>query len=114
MRELLASADDRYVIMNAGDEMQLSFRAPAPPPRGWVRDFVLAGDGWIKDGDYNSTHSETVLPYPYHARRDYNAAPGRLEDDSVYRHHPQDWQTYQTRYVTSREFQHALDGGAAR
>jgi hypothetical protein len=108
VRELLAGVDDRYVIMNAGDEMSLRFAAPAPPPAGWVRDFVIAGDGWIKDGDYNSSYSRTVLPYPYHARRDYDSPPGRLEDDWVYRHHAQDWQNYQTRYITPIPFQNVL------
>ena len=108
VRELLARADDRYVIMNAGDEMQLRFAAPPPPPSGWVRDFVLAGDGWIKDGDYNSTYSHTVLPYPYHARRDYSARPGTLEQDWVYQHHSADWQSFQTRYVTPAPFKNAL------
>ena len=114
VRELLAQTDDRYVIMNAGDEMSLRFAAPPPPPSGWVRDFVITGDGWIKDGDYNSTYSQTVLPYPYHARRDYNTAPGRLEDDWVYQHHPQDWLTYQTRYITPTGFTGALRSHAAQ
>jgi Tfp pilus assembly protein PilF len=108
VRPLLASIDDRYVIMNAGDEMSLRFAAPAPPPAGWVRDYVIAGDGWIKDGDYNSTDSQTVLPYPYHARTEYDTPPGSLEDDWVYRHHTADWQTYQTRYVTPQIFDSAL------
>jgi len=96
------------VIFNAGDEMSLRFSVPTAPPPGWVRDFVIAGDGWIKDGDYNSMYSQTVLPYPHHARREYNTAPGRLEDDWVYQHHRNDWLTYQTRYVTAGEFQNAL------
>lgn len=108
VRELLAGIDDRYVIMNAGDELALRFAAPAPPPAGWVRDYVIAGDGWIKDGDYNSTYSQTVLPYPYHARKEYKSPPGKLEDEWVYRHHPADWQTFQTRYVTSQSFTDAL------
>ena len=33
VRELLARTDDRYVIMNAGDELSLRFTAPPPPPR---------------------------------------------------------------------------------
>jgi hypothetical protein len=94
--------------MNAGDELALQFAAPPPPPPGWVRDFVLAGDGWIKDGDYNSSYSQTVLPYPHHARRDYDSPPDRLENDWVYRHHAADWQTYQTRYVTPSAFENAL------
>jgi cytochrome c-type biogenesis protein CcmH/NrfG len=99
VRELLAGIDDRYVIMNAGDEMSLRFAEQAPPPAGWVRDYVIAGDGWIKDGDYNTTFSRTVQPLPYHAEKQYKQAPGKLEDEWVYRHHPKDWQNYQTRYV---------------
>jgi hypothetical protein len=114
VRELLAAVDDRYVIMNAGDEMSLRFAAPPPPPPGWVRDFMITGDGWIKDGDYNSTYSQTALPYPYHARQDYNAAPSKLEDDWVFQHHKQDWETYQTRYVTPTTFQDALRTEAAQ
>ncbi len=101
VRELLAGIDDRYVIMNAGDEMTLHFAEQAPPPAGWVRDYVIAGDGWIKDGDYNTTFSRSVQPLPYHAETLYKQAPGKLEDEWVYRHHPADWQNYQTRYVTS-------------
>ena len=104
VRDLLKASDDRYVIMNAGDELSLRFPAPVAPPAGWVRDYVLAGDGWIKDGDYNSTYSATVLPYPYHARKLYDSAPGKLEEDWEYQHHREDWQTYQTRYVTADHF----------
>ena len=114
VRPLLAGVDDRYVIMNAGDEMSLRFAAPEAPPKGWVRDYVIAGDGWIKDGDYNSTNSQAVLPYPYHARREYDAPPGKLEDDWEYRHHREDWQIYQTRYVTPRIFEEALQSEAGR
>ena len=108
VRELLAAIDDRYVIMNAGDELSLRFPAQPPPPPGWVRDYVIAGDGWIKDGDYNSTYSETVQPLPYHARTRYDTAPGKLEDEWVYRHFPDDWKTYQTRYITPDAFRNAL------
>lgn len=114
VRPLLAGIDDRYVIMNAGDEMSLRFAAPAAPPKGWVRDYVLAGDGWIKDGDYNSTNSQAVLPYPYHARKEYDASPAELEDDWEYQHHKEDWQIYQTRYVTPRIFEEALRSEAAK
>ena len=55
VRELLASVDDRYVIMNAGDELRLRFPARRAPAPACVRDFVLVGDGWVKDGDYNTT-----------------------------------------------------------
>ncbi|HEX5883775.1 MAG TPA: CRTAC1 family protein, partial [Pyrinomonadaceae bacterium] len=108
VRELLLRADDRYVIMNAGDEMSFRFPVPPAPPPGWVRDYVIAGDGWIKDGDFNSTFSKTVLPLPYHAKNLYTTPPGRLEDEWVYRQFPEDWQTYHTRYVTPDVFQNAM------
>jgi len=104
----LTSIDDRYVIVNSGDEMSLRFPEQPPPPPGWVRDFVIKGDGWIKDGDYNSTFSKTVLPLPYHAKSEYTTRPGKLEDEWVYRHHTEDWQTYHTRYVTPEVFKNSL------
>lgn len=114
VRELLAGVDDRYVIMNAGDEMSFRFPELPPPRAGWVRDYVIAGDGWIKDGDYNSTYSKTVLPLPHHARKEYNTPPGGLEDEWTYRHHPEDWQTYQTRYVAPEAFHDVLRSEAGR
>jgi FG-GAP-like repeat/ASPIC and UnbV len=111
VRELLAHVDDRYVIMNSGDEMTLRFAEQPPPPPGWVRDYLITGDGWIKDGDYNSTFSKTVLPLPYHQKSLYVTPPGRLEDEWVYRRHPEDWQTFQTRYVSDEVFEDALRSG---
>jgi len=108
VRELLAQADDRYVIMNSGDEMAFRFAALPPPAAGWLRDYIITGDGWIKDGDYNSTFSRTVLPLPYHAKQEYTTPPGKLEEEWVYKQHPEDWQNYHTRYVTPAIFQNAL------
>jgi hypothetical protein len=108
VRELLAQVDDRYVIMNSGDEMTFRFAVLPPPAAGWLRDYIIVGDGWIKDGDYNSTFSKTVLPLPYHAKQQYTTPPGRLEDEWVYKQHPEDWKNYHTRYVTPEVFQNAL------
>ena len=106
VRELLAAADDRYVIMNAGDEMRLQYTVPPPPPAGWQRDFVLIGHGWEKDGDYNTDYSNTVTPLPSRTRTTYRAASASLalEDDPVYQAYPEDWVTYHTRYVTPAPF----------
>ncbi len=95
--------------MNAGDELQLNFPVPAPPAAGWRRDFVLIGDGWEKDGDFNTSFSQTVQPLPSHDRPDYGrgVATLDLEQDPVYLRHAEDWRTYHTRFVTPREF---LDG----
>ncbi len=108
VRELLGKVDDRYVIMNAGDEMRFQFPALPAAPQGWKRDFVLIGDGWEKDGDLNTMFSKTVLPLPSHDNPAYNRPPTRLEDDPVYRLHAHDWQVYHTRYVTPDGFQNAL------
>ena len=60
---------------------------PPPPPRGWSRDFVLIGDGWEKDGDFNTGFSKTVLPLPSHGQPRYESpsASLTLEADPVYR-----------------------------
>jgi hypothetical protein len=108
VRELLEKIDDRMVIANAGDEVRLRFAAPPPPPVGWKRDYVMVADGWIKDGDLNTTFSKTVLPLPYHGMKDYTVPPGKLEDDPAYKLHPADWQNFHTRYISPSLFENAL------
>jgi hypothetical protein len=108
VRELLEKTDDRYVIMNAGDEIAMKFHAPADPPPGWKRDFVWVSDGWEKDGDFNTRFSKTVLPLPYHGMTNYETPPGRLEDDPIYKRFPNDWKNYHTRYVTPYMFERGL------
>jgi tetratricopeptide (TPR) repeat protein len=108
VRELLERVDDRFVIVNAGDEIRFRFTAPPLPPPGWVRDFITIGEGWIKDGDYNSAYSKTVLPLPYHGMKDYSSPLGTLENDPAYGKHPGDWQKFHTRYVTPDAYRRAL------
>ena len=105
---LLAAVDDRYVIMNAGDEIRLRFPEAPPPAAGLVRDFVLMGDGWVKDGDYNTGFSRTVLPLPTHADGRYVTPPRQLEDDPLYRQHLADFAEYHTRYVSPDRVRDAL------
>ena len=71
VRPLLDRSDDQYVIMVPGDETTVEFDAPAPPPSGWTRDFLLYSDGWIKDSDLNTAHGTTIEPLPYHAIGSY-------------------------------------------
>jgi hypothetical protein len=108
VRALVEAFDDRYVIMNAGDELRLRFAALPEPPAGWVRDYVLISEAWIKDGDVNNGFSGGLRPLPYRGMTDYATAPGRLEDDPAVRRHPDDWREYHTRYITPRRFIHAL------
>lgn len=100
VRPLLDAVDDRYVIMNAGDELAVRFPEVAPVAPGLTRDFIVVADGWVKDGDYNTSFSRTVLPLPTHASGRYDRVPGSLEDDPVYRQHVEDFAMYHTRYVT--------------
>jgi ASPIC and UnbV len=102
VRPLLGLVDDRYVILNAGDELLMRFAAAPPLSAGRVRDFVFTGDGWVKDGDFNTSFSRTVLPLPTHASGRYDTPPGRLFDDPVYQRHRRDFDEYHTRYVAPR------------
>ncbi|MCP3956713.1 MAG: tetratricopeptide repeat protein [bacterium] len=99
--ELLSAEDDRYVVMNAGDEMTVTFDASGLPPLppGWRRDYVLYTDGWVKDGDLHTAFSQTVEPLPYHGMTGY---PGRVRAASGR-------SSYRTRIVTDRPFVEALE-----
>ena len=108
VRELLEKVDDRYVIMNAGDELRFAFTEAPPAPAGFVRDFILVGDGWVKDGDYNTVASRTVLPLPTHRSPSYAETAGRLEDDPMYRQRRDDFERYHTRYVSPSLVRDAL------
>jgi hypothetical protein len=106
--ELLVTVDDRYVIMNAGDELRLEFAVGESVAQGMTRDFVLVGDGWVKDGDFNTAASETVLPLPRHSDPSYSDTPTALETDPAYLQNPEDWIRYHTRYVSNERFRRAL------
>jgi hypothetical protein len=96
--------------MNAGDELALQFPELPAPPDGWTRDFVLIGDGWEKDGNFNTEFSTTVLPLPSHGPTPYDAAapPAALEQDPVYQRHPGDWERFHTRHVRPDAFSRGL------
>ncbi len=93
VRPLLEEIDDRLVIMGSGDELRLEYDAAGLPalPAGWRRDFLLFVDGWAKDGDANTAHSQTVGPLPYHGMPQYPyQPPHRFPDDGdhqLYREH---------------------------
>jgi hypothetical protein len=89
----------------------LRFAVPPEPPPGWKRDFVLVGDGWVKDGDYNTANSLTVHPLPTHATTEYGAAPGPITTDPVFAKHAEDWNRFHTRYITPHAFERGLMNG---
>ena len=49
-----------------------------------------------------------MLPLPYHGMTSYDAPPGRLEDDPVFRRHRGDWDVFHTRYITPAAFERGL------
>ncbi len=107
--ELLTDIDDRYVIMNAGDELVLHFEALDEPAEGYTRSYIFVSDGWVKDGDYNTEASATVLPLPYHGQADYEYSDASsLFEDPVFLRHREDWANYHTRYITPYVFRSAL------
>jgi hypothetical protein len=73
VRPLVEEVDDRLVVMGSGDELRLAFRASSLPPvkTGWRRSFFLKVDGWAKDRDPNTAHSQTVEPLPFHGMSRY-------------------------------------------
>ena len=60
----------------------------------------MVGDGWVKDGDFNTGYSRTMQPLPTHRTGRYDGPAGHLEDDPVYRQRAKDFAEYHTRYVS--------------
>ena len=75
VRELLAAADDRFVVSRPGDEIALSFAALPPPRPGWTRTFLLHADGFSKEMDRNSASPDVAAPLPYHGMTTYPYDP---------------------------------------
>ena len=105
--ELILGTDDRYVIMNAGDELRLRFKA-GDKISGSKRDFVFIGDGWVKDGDFNTVASTTLAPLPTHSSSEYINRSNGLESDPVFQANSADWQRFHTRFISPDRFRNNL------
>jgi len=70
---VVASADDRIVVMGPGDEMTVSFAASAlpPVPAGKQRQLFLLLDGWAKDNEPNTVTGNESGPLPYRSMASY-------------------------------------------
>lgn len=93
---LLDAADDRFVIMGAGDEIRLLFDAATMPPlpAGWRRSFILGFDGWEKDQDPNTAFSNSVEPLPFHGMSGYPYPPSESYPDSeAHQEYRKTWNT---------------------
>ncbi|MEE9218914.1 MAG: FG-GAP-like repeat-containing protein [Acidobacteriota bacterium] len=96
VRELLRQSDDRFVIMNRGDEIALRFdsRSLPPLPAGWKRDYLLFADGYVKDMDLHGAFPDTVEPLPFHAMSGYPYGPNeQYPQDRLHRNYQERWNT---------------------
>ncbi|HET7619794.1 MAG TPA: FG-GAP-like repeat-containing protein, partial [Vicinamibacterales bacterium] len=75
VRPLLARTDDMFVVSMPGDEVALSFAAPAPPRAGWRRTFLLHADGFSKEMNIRSATPDTLGPLPFHKMTRYPYGP---------------------------------------
>jgi tetratricopeptide (TPR) repeat protein len=66
VRPLVLEEDDQFVLINAGDEVTLTFdsRDLPPVPDGWTRSYVLRSFGYCKDTDLFNPSGRTVEPLP--------------------------------------------------
>ncbi len=97
--ELVATKDNRLVIIAAGDGLTLDFAAAKLPSQtaGIKRHFFLFTSGWDKDADFHVTQGWTVEPLPWHGMNPqrYGHEPRRILDDG--------WiKKYNTRWIGPR------------
>ena len=70
---LLTNEDSKMAVLGSGDEVVLEFDASSLKklPPGWKRDFLLYLNGYVKDGDKYTVHSEDVSPMPFSGMETY-------------------------------------------
>ncbi|MGB5437190.1 MAG: hypothetical protein WBM98_14940, partial [Maribacter sp.] len=105
---LLTDPDNQYIVSNAGDETTIKFDANKLPKlqQGWTRDFLIHSVGWVKDGDLNTAHGNSVLPLPYHGMGSYPPS-----EKDIYPNTPelQEYHAeYNTRIVTDEGYRKGI------
>jgi hypothetical protein len=70
---LLTATDDRLAVFGSGDEVQLDFDPTNLPalPKGWVRDYFFAANGYEKDMDFYAAEGNYVAPLPFLSMGEY-------------------------------------------
>ena len=70
---LLTALDDELAVFGSGDEVRLDFDPSQLPelPKGWVRDYFFAADGYEKDMDFYAAEGNYVAPLPFLKMGDY-------------------------------------------
>jgi len=74
---LLTATDDKLAVFGSGDEVQLDFDPSKLPalPKGWVRDYFFAANGYEKDMDFYAAEGNYVAPLPFLSMGEYPYAP---------------------------------------
>lgn len=93
---LVETIDDQFVVMGAGDALTVQFDATglAPPPEGYIRDYLVFLDGWAKDRDPNTVEALNVEPLPFHGMSGYPYGPDEaFPADEVHEAWRREWQT---------------------
>ncbi len=70
---LLTATDDKLAVFGSGDEVQLDFDPENLPalPKGWVRDYFFAANGYEKDMDFYAAEGNYVAPLPFLSMGEY-------------------------------------------
>jgi tetratricopeptide (TPR) repeat protein len=100
---LLTATDDKLAVFGSGDEVRLDFDPSKLPvlPRGWVRDYFFAANGYEKDMDFYAAEGNTVAPLPFLSMGEYPYAPKKtfpLDDE-----HLNYLLEYNTRHMSGNE-----------
>jgi tetratricopeptide (TPR) repeat protein len=85
---LLTATDDKLAVFGSGDEVQLDFDPTnlAALPKGWVRDYFFAANGYEKDMDFYAAEGNYVAPLPFLSMGEYPYPPKKsfpLDDAHV-------------------------------
>ena len=70
---LLTATDDKLAVFGSGDEVRLDFDPSNLPalPKGWVRDYLFAANGYEKDMDFYAAEGNYVAPLPFLSMGEY-------------------------------------------
>jgi hypothetical protein len=100
---LLTATDDKLAVFGSGDEVRLDFD-PAhltALPKGWVRDYFFAANGYEKDMDFYAAEGNFVAPLPFLSMGEYPYSPKKAFplDDA----HLKYLLEYNTRHMSGNE-----------
>jgi len=100
---LLTATDDKLVVFGSGDEVRLDFDPSNLPalPKGWVRDYFFAANGYEKDMDFYAAEGNYVAPLPFMSMGEYPyGAPKSFPLDDA---HVNYLLEYNTRHMSGNE-----------